>query len=340
MTPKRKETLELDYQNYIEQPPVPTQSLYSQACSSDGVTISAWKDTWISQIKANHARFGPFKERSIGELFGRYQGKSCILAGSGPSLGYNGHLLKDRGDVPLISCLHNFHFFEDREIPVDFYVSLDSGEVTVAEVSEGGKKTEEEYWELTKNRTLLCYTGTSPKLLEKWRGKILFFSCSLPDEEINKAQDDLEPFNICVSNGGNVLGASLYIAKAILGCVTTVFVGADFSFSYQNKFHAWSSKYDSKLGNVLKAIDVFGNKVITWPSYYNFKCWFDCIVQNVPGIYINCTEGGIFGAYPEGNIMNLKQMRLGDFLTMMNMNVDQIKTQCVDPSTKRWLLFG
>ena len=340
MTKNRVEEISLEYQNYIEQPPVSTEQLFRQSTSSDATTIKHWKDTWIKNIKANHATHGPFAKNSLGQLFGKYQGQACILAGSGPSLGYNGHLLKDREGIPLISCLHNFHFFEDLEIDVDFYVSLDSGDITVSEVSEGGKKTEEEYWALTEKRTLLCYTGTSPKLLEKWRGKVLFFSCSLPDEEITKAQDELEVFNMCISNGGNVLGACLYISKAILGCVTTAFVGADFSFSYKKKFHAWDSSYDAKLGNVLKAVDVFGNKVLTWPSYYNFKCWFDCIVQNVPGSYFNCTEGGIFGAYAEGNLMNLRQMKLGDFLIMNNMNIKQIKAQCEDPTTNRWLLFG
>ena len=212
----RKVEIELEYQNYIERPPVSTAQMWSQACSNDETTISSWRPTWIDNIKKNHAKHGPFSDRSIGELFGKHQGKPCVLAGSGPSLAYNGELLKERGEVVLISCLHNFHFFEDRDVEVDYYVSLDAGPVTVEEVSEGGKKTEEEYWALTEKRTLLAWIGSHPTLLEKWRGKILFYNAPVPDEEVIKAQEELEVFNIFVSNGGNVLGACMNIAKAFL----------------------------------------------------------------------------------------------------------------------------
>lgn len=331
---KRTETIELEYQNYITNPPVSTNQLWNQACSNDVTTVNHWRDHWIRNIQSNFKTHGPFSDRSIGELFGKYQGKSCVLAGSGPSLGYNGHLLKDRGDIPLISCLHNFHFFEDRGIPVDFYVSLDAGDITAEEVSEGGEKSDEEYWEMTKDRTLLAWIGASPLLLKKWKGKILFFNCPVPDQEVIDAQEKLEVFNIFVSNGGNVLGGCFYIAKAILGCVTTAFVGADFCFSYQNKFHAWKSKYDAKMGHVIRMVDVFGNKVHTWQSYANFKSWFEHMALTIPGIYINCTEGGTFGAYPEGNIMAVQQMPLYSFLNMHNRNISEILPQCKDPKIK------
>ena len=30
--------------------------------------------------------------------------------------------LKERGGIPLVSCLHNFNFFEDNDIDVDYYI--------------------------------------------------------------------------------------------------------------------------------------------------------------------------------------------------------------------------
>jgi hypothetical protein len=59
---------------------------------------------------------------------------------------------------------------------------------------------------------------------------------------------------------------------------------------------------------VVRATDVFGHRVKTWQSYYNFKCWFESRACSVPGTYINATEGGILGSYPEGNIEQIKQM--------------------------------
>jgi hypothetical protein len=82
---------------------------------------------------------------------------------------------------------------------------------------------------------------------------------------------------------------------------------------------------------VLKAVDVYGNKVLTWQSYANFKAWFDYVACKVPGIFINCTEGGTFGAYAEGNIMAVRQMELDQFLEMYRMH-EHLRSQCSDPS--------
>jgi hypothetical protein len=335
----RKAEIILEYQNYIEAPPVPAESLWGQACSSDKVTIDSWRAQWISQIKANHKRFGSFAEHSIGKLFGTQTLKPVIIAGAGPSLKVNGPELKNRGEIALVSCLHNFHFLEDQGTPADLYVTLDAGEVTVEEVSEGGKRTEEEYWALTKDRKLAAFIGTHPKLLEKWQGEIYFFNAPVPDESYMKEVAELEAFNTYVSTGGNVLGACLYIAKGIFGGNPIAFIGADFAFGYDKKFHAWDSKYDQKLGYVLKACDVYGNKVLTWQSYANFKAWFDYIAVQVPGLYINCTEGGTFGAYADGNIMAVKQMELSGFLRMYRMH-EELRNQCENPKTEeRKLLF-
>lgn len=335
---KTKEII-CEYQNYIDYAPMAPKDLYAQACSSDTITINSWRETWKRNIKSNHETHGPFAAHSIGNLFGYAKMKPVIIVGSGPSLKDNAHELKDKGDITVISCLHNFHFLEDIDCPANFYVNLDAGEVVIDEVFEGGKKTEQEYWDLTENRTLICYIGTSPQLLKKWKGKVLFFNAPVPDDNVNKFQEALEEFNQYVSNGGNVLGACLYIAKAFMGASVVSFIGADFSFSYLKKFHAWDSKYDETLGSVLRVTDVFGNSVKTWRSYNNFKGWFEFVTLTVPGIYYNCSEGGTFGAYKEGNIRSIIQLPLKDFIRQMNL-YKEIEAQALDPKIKeKKLLF-
>lgn len=328
----------LEYQPVLWTPPVPPTQLYQNACSNDARTIDHWREKWISNIKANKARFGSFKEHSAGKLFGAHKHKPTILAGSGPSLKRNAHLLKDRKGITLVSCLHNFHYFEDLDLAPDYYCTLDAGEVTIEEVTEGGTKSEEEYWARTKDRKLVAYIGSSPKLLAKWQGEIYLFNAPTPDQSLTKEIDEIEKFNLYFSNGGNVLGACLYLAKAILGSATIIYVGADFSFGYpeieennaQFRFHSWKSKYDEKMGKTQRVTDVYGNKVHTWPSYYNFKHFFDWVSLNVPGDYINSSEGGCLGAYDSGNLFSFRYMDLKDSLKFFSLS-DELAEACINP---------
>lgn len=308
-----------------------------QAMSNDGPTIGHWKDIWVRQMRANKARFGSFESHSAGVHWGKYQLKPCIVAGSGPSLKYSIEALKTKGDIPLVSCLHNFHFMEDNGIDVDFYVTLDSGPVTVPEVSEGGKRTPEEYWELTKTKKLIAYTATHPELLEKWQGEVYFFSAGVPDVELGKTFEEIENFRVDFSTGGNVLGAATYFAKAICGANPVIFIGADFCFE-GGKFHSWDSAYDKDVGYCVYLFDVFGKKVATWQSYANFKAWFDNVCIRVPGIWINATEGGCLGAYADGNIMQIRQMDLADVIDMYTIN-RHVRANCLEGAKEKLVVF-
>jgi len=331
--------IRLEFQPYFDIPAPQKGNLYGQACSNDAVTVNSWRPTWLKNAKANKARFGSFAEHGVGKLFGRHRYSPALLVGSGPSLKFNGEGLAKRDGIPLVSCLHNFHFLEDLGTPADYYVTLDAGPVTIEEVSEGGTKSADEYWAITKDRTLIAYIGTDPELLERWQGKVYFFNCPLPDERLMTEIESIELFRTYLSTGGNVLGACTYFAKAILGASALIFVGADFSFSYAEKFHGWDSKYDADIGHCIRLTDVFGNKVKTWQSYANFKAWFEWLAEHVPGIYINATEGGCFGSYAEGNIRSVRQMALADALRMFQMS-EAVREQCDNPATEtRKLLF-
>lgn len=329
-------TIVLELQPTIPAPPSSLRDMYRSACSADDVTIDAWQEKWLANMRANKAMFGCFADHSAGQEFEKFVGRPVIVAGAGPSLKKNVHLLGSRPkQIGLVSCLHNFHFMEDHNANVDYYVTLDAGPITIEEVTEGGTKTEDEYWELTANRTLIAYIGTHPDLLKKWKGKVLFFNAPVPSAAFRQKMDEIEGFHQWISNGGNVWGASLYFAKAFLGSQTTIFVGTDFSFSneYSVRFHPWESKYDANAGHYMKAVDIYGNAVKTWQSYYNFKLWADYVVYVLPGIYINATEGGIFGSYREGNIQKLLQMDLAQVFEMFSLH-EKIRYQAENPSMR------
>ena len=339
----KKAEILLQYAPLIEKPPIPPAHLHQKACQNDGVTIASWRQIWLDNVKANYERFGDFKEKGIGELFGQFSHLPVVVAGSGPSLKQNAHKLKGRKrQMKLISCLHNYHYFEDLGVEVDYYVTLDSGPIVIDEVTEGGSKTEQEYWDSTRDKKLLAFIGTDPKLFDKWQGEVYFFNCPISDKGMSDLSDEID-FHTYIGTGGNVLGACTYIAKAIFGGNPIIFVGADFSFANYNvekpKFHAWDSSYDKDMGATIPMVDIYGNRVLSWPSYSNFKAWFDYIIMVVPGLWINCTEGGTLGAYSDGVLQKVPPMDLEDCLRMYEM-YEEMREQCEDPTTtNKKLLF-
>ena len=306
--------MEFEYLNTLDKPPQSPQQMNKEASSNDDITITSWRETWIKNQKSNFEEYGPFSNSAIGKMYGEFNLKPCIIAGAGPSLAGNIKDLKNKGDIPLISCLHNFHFMVDNEIDVNYFVTLDAGKITIEEISEGGKHGHDYYLEKTKDYTLCAFIGSDPDLIKCWRGKILWYNCPIPDEKTRQAFDRLEIFHNLVSNGGNVLGACLYIAKAYGGANPIAYVGADFAFGYKKNFHPFDTKYDGKLGNYIRTMDCYGNKVFTWASYLGFKKWHDSITLRVPGEWLNCSEGGTYGVYPEGLLQTIKHKPLKDFI--------------------------
>jgi hypothetical protein len=315
--------MKLMYQDYIPNPPMNSAQLYSKACSNDSLTLESWREQWLEQMATNAKNYDVIGNTIMSE-YNKQKNKPVILAASGPSLKKNiEELAKNKNDMCLVSCCHNFAYFVDNGVKADYYVNLDAGEITYTELGEGGEKSNEYYWEKTKDYTLITCSTAYPKFLNSWKGPIRFFNVCPPDSEFLVRAKAILDFPTYFNVGGNTLGAVLYFSRAILAGGTMIFIGADFSFSYDQHFHSWDSPYDDKFAGLTPWIDVFGNKVQSWGSYINFKHWFDFIacggkggaVQN----FINCTEGGILGAYPQGNIRQITQMTLREALYMHNL---------------------
>lgn len=314
--------IDLLYQPSIDAPPPQLGDLYEHACSGDGVTVDAWKEIWIKNMKANKEHFGSFASKTIGKLYKSNAQKPAIVIGSGPSLKDSIVALKENAEakskVLTISCLHNFGYFEDEGFHADYYLSLDSGPIVMKDVSEGRKLPAEEYWAKTKGKTLLAYVASDPELFKLWQGDVYLFNCLIPDLETKEALNAIEKFSHYVSCGGNALGGCMYVAKAIMGSDAIHYVGADFCFDYDNTFHSYSTHYDQPGAYVVHP-DCFGVPRKSWRSYMNFKFFFDHIAMTIPGRWINCS-GGVLGAYPSGNLKHFEYRSLENAMDMYRMN--------------------
>lgn len=311
----------LTFQSTIDAPPVAPQAMMQQASSNDAVTVKFWSEKWLNHIRANSQKYD-LKANSAETLSGQYGYHPVIVAGSGPSLKKNAPLLINKPDkIGLVSCLHNFAYFTDLGLKCDGYLNLDAGDITIPEMSQGGKHPEQYYWDATKDNTLLAVTVSKPELVDRWKGPIKWFSSPVPDQAyMDEERKILGDFCLYYNVGGNALGASYYHARAVMGGMPIAMIGADFAFDYTHKFHSWDSPYDAQFAGVVPLTDIFGNRVYSWPSYVNFAQWFHYQsyggAGNNPMMLINCTEGGILGAFQAGNISTIKQMALIDFLEM------------------------
>ncbi|MDC1299956.1 DUF115 domain-containing protein [bacterium] len=314
---RRTLEMDLEYLPYLSKPPVQPEKLHQQSVSNDDTTIKFWRDTWVKNMAANYKTHGPFNEQHIGMELYKFRNQPAIVLGSGPSLKNSIEALKKNVGphrIPVVSCLHNFHYLMDNDIQVDLWVTLDAGAVTLEEISEGGQKKPEEYLEMTNDQSLAAFVASDPKLIESWQGYVMWYSAGIPDKGIRDEMEKIEKFQIYLSTGGNVLGAAMYIAKGYWGCNPIAYSGADFCFDYTKKFHPWDSKYDGKLGNAVILNDIFGNKVYSWQSYINYKSWFEGVSMRVPGQWFNASEGGALGAYPQGLMPTIQQISMWDFI--------------------------
>ena len=320
----------LQVQPYIPGIPTGKDNAWTAATRNDGITVKTWIKQWLDQTIEN-AKYHNFEEQSVMKLWRENAGRPVILAGAGPSLSRNYKELQGDGkdshgrkSIPIVTNVHNFPFFEDNDImrSTDYYMVLDAGDICIKEMSEGGKNTPEWYWDRTEGRTLIAYHATHPEFIKKWKGPIYWFTTPPATPELGAEMGKLvDPSKVPGFNvGGNVMGAALYFAKAILGSSLPIFIGMDLCFSYDRKFHPWDCWYNDTFKGVMPWTDIFGNRVYTWQSYFGFKNWFDYMACGGSGnnaqLWINATEGGILGAYPDGNIQQILQFDLRTALHM------------------------
>ncbi len=326
---------------YIPGPPKSKADLQKTYSASDDITVKSWWNEWKANKIENWRLFNP-KEKTTMQDYGKFAYRPCIIAGSGPSLKKNAELLKDRNGIGLVSVLHNFGYFEEIGIVPDYYLNLDAGDITIGEAAEGIKEVYDvtknlsqankiayldkiNFWDRTKGKTLVTALHCNPELHKRWQGTIQWFDTALHgmNEAVAETIPEMNDWNFIYQTGGNALGACLYHARAVLGSTPIAFIGADFCFG-GGKFHAWDSPYDAQCQGTMPCVDIYGQHQETWPSYYGFKTWFEFQacggLGNTPHTFINCTEGGIFGSYPEGNIIQVKQIKLLEFLREYNLH--------------------
>lgn len=258
-------------------------------------TMISWATTWQKNVSKN-TRSYDFASMSIKGLSKAHVGETAYLIGCGPSLAANIEDLKRKEGIK-ISVLHALPYLLKQGVIPDYVVAIDARRLNSAWMSDGP-------W------TLLTDIVTHPVTLRKWHGKKYFFrSHALEGLSFDKYTD----FKDYISCGGNSLGAGYSIAHG-MGCNRIVFVGMDLANGFQrhtNYANGWSNR---KTGvDTFLTCDISGRGIYSLVRMHMYKMWYDMQACNHPEVeHINATQGGILGAYMEGNIKSMKQMKLED----------------------------
>jgi len=270
--------------------------------SNEGVR-KTWFPLWIPNIRDNLSRVGEF--RSVYGL--KQKGKTAILVGGGPSLRKNVDKLKDvnRDEVVIVTSAHSLKYLLEHGVKPDYVFVLDAKDVQ-ADWCDIGET----------DIPLIMEVGCSPKILEKWKGPVYFFRGNSREDfpELYKDTD----FSDMVYSGGNVMSCALYWALVVAGYKRIVFVGHDYSNSVNHGVEYADGSIDMGEGDdsfqdYMIACDVEGLGVTTLARMMEYKIWSELLMKKYINVdFVNATEGGIFGVYPQGQLNYFRFAKLSE----------------------------
>jgi hypothetical protein len=268
-----------------------------------------WVDNFIDNI-TNRVKGG----YGVISLLDTLKFMPCIIVGSGPTLDYNIHLLKDLQDKAcIISCDSAAKALLDYGVHPHLILSTDS-KGAVAEFFKGM-----DLHEFTFILDTFAHPDTAQLLIDEgakiyWYNTLPVKSCSF-SEVLNQWTGYLGN----LGTGGCVATTIWSLAVLHLGCDPTILVGL--AEAYYDKAHQYAScvekhnhqHIDMYASEPMSVKDIYNRDCWTQPGFDSFRAWFEDAFLWVPGIFINCSEGGIL----RRNILNMRLQDVADrYLTI------------------------
>ena len=212
-------------------------------------TLTRFQKLWSRNIIKNHKSF--MTNKGIKNFFGKYKEKPCMVISAGPSL--NDHIddiNKHQNKFIIIAVDSIFQTLEKRGINPDFIIAVDPQYINY------------KYFEYNKyyDPILVSEMSTFPMILEKYRGRIIFFRSVFPlaqwFEKFTEAKGEIDM-------GGSVSTTAFDFAYR-LGCSPIILFGQDLAFirdrthtrgSYVEKYWSLhSDRFNTSLNGSYKYI--------------------------------------------------------------------------------------
>ena len=290
-------------------------------------TVMGLINLWINNIRENWYEID--KNPDVKELKNKYEGKSAIVIGAGPSLEINKHLdlLSEQEDLDkyvIISTAHSLKACLEHKVIPDFCSFVDGSPVMKKFIDDP----------LVDNYTdaidMVFCASTHPDVVERWNGiNKYFFLSPIPQNLIPNVDTFLSvllPDTQELDTGGNS-GSFSYSLAVHLGCSPVAMIGMDLSYPKGTPYEKtqYYDAYMRSVGTAYKNKQTMIDECYTDFHHPEFNT--DCYTDFVYDVFfnsllemaeynkeryetqlINCTEGGAIRGE------NIKSMTLREFL--------------------------
>lgn len=247
----------------------------------------AQRDMWLDTLIANRDKIKVFPRSNTGA------GKAVIMVGSSPAIKKNFHQLKDLGkDFIIVACNGIAKFLVENGIRPDYIFCVESRDHILPDFDFD-----------TSGLTLIASPFVSPRVYDLFKGEVFTYLIGGGEKVNAELQWSFqEPIEV---SGGNVMNTGFLWAYKFLSARYFIFTGMSLCFYDDYYFDGRSTEHVGQnvegCRDAYKAVDIYGDAVSTTPVLTMYKVWLECYMKYAPkgSVFINATENGILGVYPE-----------------------------------------
>lgn len=237
------------------------------------------KAVWRKNYAINRLQMNVSQKRQLS--------KCCILVGSSPAIKkQKKELKKARLNDHFIIIASNgaYGWLLDNDIEPDFVMLIEGRYHVVRDVKRQS------------GATLVVSPFVDPAVYDTWKGRIETFPCGGGEGFNDLIKKDLDEIDVA---GGNVINCAFLWSYKYLGCRDYISIGM--SLCYYDSYYVddRSTEHISADLDHIKAVDMTGNIVNTTAPLLLYKTWLETYSRYSGANFVNCTEDGILGVYPE-----------------------------------------
>lgn len=219
--------------------------------------------------------------------------KAFVFIGSSPAIKKNCQLLLDceRDAFVVITCNGALPYLDSMGLKPDFVFAVEARDHILSDFNVSDRSF-----------PLVVSPFICPQVYDIWDGNIYTYMMTGGkkfDAEFTKDLNGEEK----EAGGGNVINTSIYWALRYLGMRHAILIGV--SLCYYDDYY-WDGRSTEFVNQPLdnlkqwyRAIDINGNVVATTPALTMYKVWLETLSRHANITFINATEDGILGVYPE-----------------------------------------